>query len=76
MWIIATILVYFAVLFGISRLTGRGTGNETFFRANRKSPWYLVAFGMVGASISGVTFVSVPGMVTRIDMTYLQTKEE
>jgi len=73
MWIIATILAYFAVLFGISRLTGRGTGNETFFRANRKSPWYLVAFGMVGASISGVTFVSVPGMVTRIDMTYLQT---
>jgi len=73
MWIIATILVYFAVLFGISRLTGRHATNETFFRANRKSPWYMVAFGMVGASISGVTFVSVPGMVTGIDMTYMQT---
>lgn len=74
MWIIATILGYFAVLFGISRLAaGRRATNETFFRANRRSPWYMVAFGMVGASISGVTFVSVPGMVTRIDMTYMQT---
>ena len=73
MWIIATILVYFAVLFGISRLTGRQANNDTFFRANRRSPWYMVAFGMVGASISGVTFVSVPGMVTSIDMTYMQT---
>ena len=73
MWILATILIYFAVLFAISRLTGRHATNDTFFRANRRSPWYLVAFGMVGASISGVTFVSVPGMVTRIDMTYMQT---
>ena len=73
MWIIATILIYFAVLFGISRLTGRHATNETFFRANRRSPWYMVAFGMIGASISGVTFVSVPGMVTSIDMTYMQT---
>ena len=73
MWMIATILVYFAVLFTISRLTGRHATNETFFRANRKSPWYMVAFGMIGASISGVTFVSVPGMVTQIDMTYMQT---
>lgn len=73
MWIIAIISVYFAVLFGISRLTGRRGNNEAFFRANRRSPWYMVAFGMVGASISGVTFVSVPGMVTRIDMTYMQT---
>ena len=73
MWIIAIILVYFAVLFGISRLTGRRATNDTFFRGNRQSPWYMVAFGMVGASISGVTFVSVPGMVTSIDMTYMQT---
>ena len=73
MWILATILIYFAVLFGISRLTGRHATNETFFRANRRSPWYMVAFGMIGASISGVTFVSVPGMVTSIDMTYMQT---
>lgn len=73
MWIILTVLAYFAVLFGISRLTARRGNNDTFFRANRRSPWYMVAFGMVGASISGVTFVSVPGMVTRIDMTYMQT---
>ena len=72
MWIIATILVYFAVLLFISRLTQRRATNETFFRANRRSPWYMVAFGMVGASISGVTFVSVPGMVLSSQMTYLQ----
>ncbi len=73
MWIVATILAYFSVLFAISRLTGLRANNEAFFRANRRAPWYMVAFGMVGASISGVTFVSVPGMVTRIDMTYMQT---
>ena len=73
MWIIAIILGYFAVLFGISRLTGHRATNETFFRANRRSPWYMVAVGMIGASISGVTVVSVPGMVTGIDMTYMQT---
>ena len=56
-----------------SRLTNKSSDNDTFFRGNRRSPWYMVAFGMVGASISGVTFVSVPGMVTKIDMTYLQT---
>ena len=73
MWMIAIILGYFAVLFAISRLTGRHATNATFFSANRRSPWYMVAFGMVGASISGVTFISVPGMVTGIDMTYMQT---
>ena len=73
MWMIAIILGYFAVLFAISRLTGRKATNDTFFRGNRQSPWYMVAFGMIGASISGVTFVSVPGMVTSIDMTYMQT---
>jgi Na+/proline symporter len=72
MWIIAIILVYFAVLMAISRLAAKRTTNETFFRANRRSPWYMVAFGMVGASISGVTFVSVPGMALSSQMTYLQ----
>ncbi len=72
MWIIATILIYFAVLLVISRLTQHRATNDTFFRANRQSPWYMVAFGMVGASISGVTFVSVPGMVLTSQMTYLQ----
>lgn len=73
MTILMTVLAYFAVLLLLSRLTGRGASNATFFQADRKSPWYMVAFGMVGASISGVTFVSVPGMVMKTDMTYLQT---
>ena len=52
------------VLLLFSHLTARKmASNETFYRANRRSPWYMVAFGMVGASISGITFVSVPGMV-------------
>ena len=72
MSIFIVVLIYFAVLFGISRLTSRKADNDTFYRANRKSPWYMVAFGMIGASISGVTFVSVPGMVLTSQMTYLQ----
>lgn len=73
MTIILTILSYFAVLLLVSRLTAKQSTNDTFYRGNRQSPWYLVAFGMIGASISGVTFVSVPGMVNTIGMTYLQT---
>jgi len=73
MMILITILVYFALLMLFSRLTSRRADNDTFYRGNRQSPWYMVAFGMVGASISGVTFVSVPGMVLHSDMTYLQT---
>ena len=73
MIIIITILAYFCVLLLFSHITSRKAGsNEAFYRANRRSPWYMVAFGMVGASISGITFVSVPGMVIRSDMTYLQ----
>lgn len=73
MTIILTILSYFGVLLLVSRLTTKQSTNDTFYRGNRQSPWYLVAFGMIGASISGVTFVSVPGMVNTIEMTYLQT---
>ena len=72
MMILAIVLAYFAVLFAISRLTSRKADNNTFYRANRRAPWYMVAFGMIGASISGVTFVSVPGMVLTSQMTYLQ----
>ena len=72
MIIVATVLVYFLVLLCFSRLTAHKANNETFYRANRRSPWYMVAFGMVGASISGVSFVSVPGMPRSMDMTYLQ----
>lgn len=73
MLMIVTILAYFGILLVFSRLTARRSDNDTFYRANRRSPWYMVAFGMVGASISGVTFVSVPGMAGVSDMTYLQT---
>ena len=72
MIILISILVYFTILFGISRLTSKKADNSTFYRANRRAPWYMVAFGMIGASISGVTFVSVPGMVLTSQMTYLQ----
>ena len=72
MMILIVILCYFAALFTISRLTSRRATNEAFYRAERRSPWPMVAFGMVGASISGVTFVSVPGMVQTSQMTYLQ----
>ena len=73
MTIIAVVLGYFALLFAFSRWTGRRATNETFYRADRQSPWYMVAFGMVGASISGITFISVPGMVLVSQMNYLQT---
>ena len=66
------ICIYFAVLMTFSRLTAKSADNSSFFSAGRRSPWYMVAFGMVGASISGVTFISVPGMVLYSDMTYLQ----
>ncbi len=72
MTILLIVLAYFIVLFGISHLTSRKANNDMFYRANRRAPWYMVAFGMIGASISGVTFVSVPGMVLTSQMTYLQ----
>ena len=73
MLILTTILIYFCVLMLMGRLTSKKSNNETFYRGERKSPWYVLAFGLVGASISGITFVSVPGMVIKQDMTYLQT---
>ena len=72
MLIISTVLAYFAILLLISRFTARLSNNDIFFRGNRQSPWYMVAFGMIGASISGITFVSVPGMVLASNMTYIQ----
>lgn len=57
----------------MGRVASRKSTNDTFYRGERKSPWYMLALGLVGASISGITFVSVPGMVIRQDMTYLQT---
>lgn len=72
MIILLTVAGYFLALLLLSRLTVRRSDNDTFFRGNRRSPWYMVAFGMIGASISGITFVSVPGMVLTTGMTYLQ----
>ena len=72
-YILLTIFGYFALLMIVAKLTSRRADNDAFFRGNRQSPWYVVAFGMIGASLSGVTFVSVPGMVRGIDMTYMQT---
>jgi SSS family transporter len=72
--VILLIAGYFGVLVLISWLTSRGgeTDNHTFFTANRQSPWYLVAFGMIGASLSGVTFISVPGEVGNSFFSYFQ----
>ncbi|MBN2482287.1 MAG: sodium:solute symporter [Bacteroidales bacterium] len=66
------VLLYFAVLIIISLITGRNSDNASFFIGNRKSPWYLVAFGMIGTSISGVTFISIPGEVGATAFSYLQ----
>ena len=72
--ILLVILVYFSILLLISYLVGRkSTDNDAFFLGNKKSPWWVVAIGMIGSSISGVSFVSVPGMVRGIDFTYMQT---
>lgn len=67
-----TIVAYFALLFTISYIAGRKADNEGFFFGNRKSAWYIVAFAMIGSTISGVTFVSVPGMVEGSSFSYLQ----
>ncbi len=70
--ILGIIAVYFLVLMGVSYLTGKDADNASFFMANRQSPWYLVAFGMIGASLSGVTFISVPGWVGTSQFSYMQ----
>ncbi len=70
--ILIIIALYFIVLIGISLFTGKEDSNEVFFRAKREAPWYLVAFGMIGASLSGITFISVPGWVESQGFAYLQ----
>ncbi|WP_372769172.1 sodium:solute symporter [Lutibacter sp.] len=71
-YILSLIAVYFCILLLIAYLTGKNDSNETFFKANKKSPWYIVAFGMVGASLSGVTFISIPGWVQSSQFSYMQ----
>ncbi len=70
--IIITIAAYFALLLAVSYFASRGSDNSTFFNGNRKAPWPIVAFAMIGATISGVTFISVPGMVVTKGYAYLQ----
>ena len=70
--ILILLLGYFLVLIFISYLTGKNDSNVDFFKAGKKSPWYLVAFGMIGASLSGVTFISVPGWVEASQFSYFQ----
>lgn len=70
--IIILILAYFGVLILISYFTGKEDSNDAFFKANKSAPWYLVAFGMIGASLSGVTFISVPGAVETKQFGYFQ----
>lgn len=71
--ILSIVVIYFAVLLATSFIVGKKGSNRTFFSGDKESPWYIVAFGMIGTSLSGVTFISVPGMVRKIDMTYMQT---
>src|SRR6056300_1311891 len=72
LFILSLIVGYFLVLVSVSYLVVKEDSNEEFFKANRNSPWYLVAFGMVGASLSGVTFISVPGWVEASQFSYFQ----
>jgi SSS family solute:Na+ symporter len=71
-YILLILITYFLVLLGISFLTSRKADNDTFFTGNRNNKWYLVAFGMIGASLSGVTFISIPGVIGNSSFTYLQ----
>ncbi|MDB4626382.1 sodium:solute symporter, partial [bacterium] len=70
--IFIVIAAYFGVLWLISTRTGKNGDNKTYFTGNHSSPWYLVAFGMIGASLSGVTFISVPGWVATRQFSYMQ----
>ena len=70
--VIGLVAGYFLLLILVAQFTSRGADTQTFFTANRKSPWYLVAFGMIGASLSGVTFISVPGEVGNSFFYYFQ----
>ena len=66
-------IIYTLILFGITYLTARKANNQSFFSGNKRSPWFVVAYGMIGASLSGVTFMSVPGWVNERSFTYMLT---
>ena len=66
------IIIYFGILLGVAKIAGKNSNNMSFFIGNKNSNWMLVAFGMIGTSLSGVTFVSVPGAVSKDAFHYLQ----
>ena len=70
--ILSCIAAYFLLLFLISFVTGKNDSNDTFFLGNRNSPWYVIAYGMIGTTLSGITFISVPGWVASSQFSYLQ----
>ncbi|NNK82163.1 MAG: sodium:solute symporter, partial [Flavobacteriaceae bacterium] len=70
--ILLVVIAYFGVLILISYFTGKEDSNAVFFKAKKQSPWYVVAFGMIGASLSGVTFISVPGLIGLESFAYMQ----
>ena len=70
--ILSIVAAYFIVLILISYFTGKSDSNDAFFLGDKQSPWYIVAFGMIGASLSGVTFISVPGWVADSQFSYMQ----
>ena len=70
--ILSCILLYFILLYFISYITGKNDSNETFFLGNRNSPWFVIAYGMIGTTLSGITFISVPGWVASSQFSYMQ----
>ena len=70
--IISVIVAYFVVLIFISYITGKSDSNDSFFVGDKQSPWYVVAFGMLGATLSGITFISIPGKVIDNSFSYIQ----
>ena len=71
--VISIIILYFAVIFSVSYLSSKGNNINNFYKGNKNSPWWVVAIGMIGTTLSGVTFISVPGLVsTATKMTYFE----
>ena len=68
--ILLVFIIYTAIIFGISWISSHKADNDSFFIGNKKSPWFVVAYGMIGASLSGVTFISIPGWVGNTWFTY------
>ena len=70
--IIFILVLYFSILIFIGKITSFNSSDDSFFLGERKSPWYVVAYGMIGATLSGITFLSVPGWVAEKEFFYMQ----